>query len=258
MRGGTCRLIGRYTLNLTTLNLYTMLFNKIITIIMDIGFKNGLGTSFTWNVLRYKTTLSDLITVITKWSTLIAKASQSGFQDVLNLFYVFGFFDGEGCVYGAIHRRYDTKYGYNTVVGISFGQAKQREYLLVFVQKILGVGIISNLGANYKQLHIRNLRDVKCAASILLLGCKAKQLQIKLVLFLVDNWTGMAGNPVNFLRNCYIVEHIQSLNDQADIAAIHSPADVKLFMLSQGFITEQQAVVAYGLAQDVISKVVKG
>ena len=155
---------------------------------------------------------------------------------VFYLGYAIGFFDGEGSIICTIRRQKGT---YRITMCIKVSQNYSRVAALKALLKVFGVGFLYE-GA-VCEIKVQSLTGLLVWCNILLLGSIAKRRQLLLLRYLLQfHSVTLLKNPQRFLINCYLVNNLQSLNDQPSHRKRLNADAVAKFLLSSNTLTKQQ------------------
>lgn len=99
-----------------------------------------------------------------------------------DLAYIAGFLDGDGSVMLQLKNRSDTKFGFRCMTTICFYQQTAHAEPLLWIQKILGIGYISNRNDGMTELRISGLNQCEVILTQLKPFIRFKQQQVTAIL----------------------------------------------------------------------------
>ena len=126
--------------------------------------------------------------------------------------YVAGFLDADGCINAQIIRRVDYVLGFQIRPSISFYQKTKRHWILHDLHRILGCGSIRKKNDGMSEYSITRAQDVLYTLQLVSKYARVKQPQLKLLYQILHQKTKR--NDVHqFLQKCRLVDRFADLND---------------------------------------------
>lgn len=130
----------------------------------------------------------------------------------LDLAYIAGFVDGDGCINGQIVRRRDYVLGFQIRVSITLFQKTTRHWFLLQIQQQIGFGTVRKRPDGVSEYSLVGVSSVKHVLQLLLPFLRLKKKQAQLVLQIIDTLS-KSQDPQAFLKLCEMVDTIADLND---------------------------------------------
>ena len=130
----------------------------------------------------------------------------------LELSYLAGFVDGDGCINAQIVRRHDYLLKFQIRVSVTFFQHKKRKWLLEKIEHQVGTGTIRTRPDDMCEYAIVGPENVKKFLLMLQPYIRGKRRQLELVLIIISRLTRKQSKE-DFLQLCKIADHFVVLND---------------------------------------------
>jgi len=130
----------------------------------------------------------------------------------LDLAYIAGFVDGDGCINAQIVRRRDYVLGFQIRVSITLFQKTTRHWFLLQIQQQFGFGTVRKRPDGVSEYSLVGVSSVKHVLLVLLPFLRLKKKQAQLVLQIIDTLS-KSQDPQAFLKLCEMVDSIADLND---------------------------------------------
>jgi hypothetical protein len=130
----------------------------------------------------------------------------------LDLAYLAGVVDGDGCINAQIVRRHDYVLKFQIRVTVTVFQKTTRHWFILYLQKEIGAGNVRKRPDGISEYALVGTSSVKQLLEALLPYLKLKKKQAKLVLHIVENLS-KSQDPEAFLKLCEVVDTIADLND---------------------------------------------
>ena len=130
----------------------------------------------------------------------------------LELAYLAGFLDGDGCINAQLVRRKDYALKFQIRVSITLFQKTTRHWILVQIEKQLGFGTLRKRPDGMSEYAVVGASSVKHLLTALSPYLRLKHKQAQLVLEIIDTLS-KTQDPHAFLKLCEMVDTIAGLND---------------------------------------------
>jgi hypothetical protein len=130
----------------------------------------------------------------------------------LDLAYIAGVVDGDGCVNAQIVRRHDYLLKFQIRVSVTVFQKTIRHWFVLHLQKEIGSGTIRKRPDGMSEYVLVGKSSVKQLLQALLPYLRLKKKQAQLVIKISENLS-KSQDPQAFLKLCEMVDTIADLND---------------------------------------------
>lgn len=128
------------------------------------------------------------------------------------LSYIAGFLDGDGCINAQIVRRPDYRLGFQIRVSVTFYQKTSRYWFLVWLQKQLQCGTLRQRPDGVSELALGGIQTIQPFLLRISKFLILKRRQARLVGEICHKLSKNQ-SPQDFVQCCYMVDHIENLND---------------------------------------------
>lgn len=130
----------------------------------------------------------------------------------LDLAYMAGFIDGDGCINCQIIRRQDYKLKFQIRLSLTVYQKTTRHWVVIWFDKKIGLGTVRKRPDGMSEYSLVGTHSVKNVLIALLPFLKVKRRQALLVIEIINNLSKNQ-DPQSFVKLCEQVDRIAILND---------------------------------------------
>jgi hypothetical protein len=131
---------------------------------------------------------------------------------LLDLIYIAGFLDGDGCIIAQLVTRPDYKWGYQIRVTVQFTQHLKRRIYLEKLKNIIGVGYIRDR-AGVSDYIVTEPKNVYTFLKLIQPYLRIKQKQASLVMTIIEQLSLAKDSQSKFIELAHMVDHVASLNN---------------------------------------------
>ncbi len=130
----------------------------------------------------------------------------------LDLAYMAGFIDGDGCINCQIIRRQDYKLKFQIRFSLTVYQKTKRHWVVIWFDKKIGLGTVRKRSDGMSEYSLVGPHSVKNVLIALLPFLKVKRRQALLVIEMINNLSKNQ-DPQSFVKLCEQIDQIAILND---------------------------------------------
>ena len=130
----------------------------------------------------------------------------------LQLAYIAGFIDGDGCINGQIVKSNDYKRKFKLQLSVVFFQKSSRSWFINYLHNLLNMGYVRSRKDNMSELTIKNPKEVKILITKIIPFLIIKKPQANLILEIIDLLDGIKTDH-DFLEVCKLIDKFIILND---------------------------------------------
>ena len=144
--------------------------------------------------------------------TTINKINKCSQLTQLQLAYIAGFIDGDGCINGQIIKSNDYKRKFKLQVSVVFFQKSSRRWFIEYLYNSLNMGYIRERNDGMLELTIKSTKDVKLLLTLIRPFLLMKKPQADLVLEIIVLLDSIK-TDLDFLEVCKLIDKFMILHD---------------------------------------------
>jgi len=130
----------------------------------------------------------------------------------IQLAYIAGFIDGDGCINGQIVKSNDYKRKFKLQLSVVFFQKSSRRWFIDYLHNLLNMGYIRSRKDGMLELTIKNTKEVYKLITLIKPFLIMKKPQANLILEIIDLLDSIKTDH-DFLEVCKLIDKFMILND---------------------------------------------